>query len=87
MLAVVICFTTAPAFAAFSSDIKEAVIKFVLAMGGVALSSFVLFAGLSIYNKFFVERKYIRFNNDDSLSTPNTIDDAVIFFIKKNKLR
>ena len=84
MFAVVILFTTAPAFAAASPDVKATAIKFIMAMGGVVISTFVIFAGLTIYNKFFVERKNIRFNKDDSLSTPSTIDDAVIFFIKKN---
>lgn len=87
VFAVVILFTTAPSFAAVSPDVKATAIKFIMAMGGVVISTFVIFAGLTIYNKFFVERKNIRFNKDDSLSTPSTIDDAVIFFIKKNKLR
>ena len=58
-----------------------------MAMGGVVISTFVIFLGLTIYNKLFVERKNIKFNQDDSLTTPNTVEDAVIFFVKKNKLR
>lgn len=86
ILIAVIFITAIPAYCAPVS-IKETAIKFLLAMGGVALSSFIIFAGLSIYNKLFVERRGMKFDKDDSLSTPNNIDDAVTFFIKKNKLR
>ena len=87
VIAVVILFTTAPTFAAPSEEVKATAIKFILAMGGVVVSTFIIFVGLSVYNKFFVERKNLKFNKDDSLSTPSSVDDAVIFFIKKNKLR
>ena len=80
----VILFTAGPAFCAPIS-IKQTALKFLYAMGGVALSSFIIFAGLTIYNKLFV-KKHKR-NDDDDLSTPDSIDDAVVFFIKKNKLR
>ncbi len=83
----VIIFTALPGFCSPSVPIKQTAIKFLLAMGGVALSSFIIFAGLSLYNTFFVERKAIKFNKEDSLSTPETVDDAVNFFIRKNKLR
>lgn len=73
-----------PAFCAPIS-IKQTALKFLYAMGGVALSSFIIFAGLTIYNKLFVRKANI--NDDDDLSTPDNIDDAVAFFIKKNKLR
>lgn len=86
MLAVMII-TALPVFSAPTEEIKSTAIKFIFAMGGVALSSFIIFAGLTIYNKFFVERKNVKFDKEDSLSTPNNIDDAVTFFIKKNKLR
>lgn len=85
--AAVIIFTALPGFCASEVSIKQAAVKFLLAMGGVALSSIIIYAGLSIYNKIFVRRKSITFNKDDSLSTPENIDDAVDFFIRKNKLR
>lgn len=80
----VIIFTANPAFCAPIS-IKQTAIKFLFAMGGVALSSFIIFAGLTIYNKVFVKRA--KADEDDDLTTPDSIDDAVVFFIKKNKLR
>ena len=85
--AAVIIFTALPGFCAPEVSIKQAAVKFLLAMGGVALSSIIIYAGLTIYNKFFVEHKSISFNKEDSLSTPDNVDDAVNFFIRKNKLR
>ena len=76
-----------PSFAAPSEEVKATAVKFLMAMGGVVVSTFVIFWGLTIYNKLFVERKNVKFTKEDSLSTPNTINDAVTFFIKKNKLR
>ena len=85
--AAVILITALPGHCAPSVSVKQAAVKFLLAMGGVALSSFIIFVGLTIYNKFFAERKSITFDREDSLSTPENVDDAVRFFIKKNKLR
>lgn len=65
----------------------EAIIKFAIAMAGVMLSSFVIFVGLWIYNKFFVDKSLFPNNDkDDILNTPKTVDEAVTFFIKRNKL-
>ena len=80
----VIIFTANPGFCAPIS-IKQTAVKFLFAMGGVALSSFIIFAGLTIYNKIFVKRS--KADEDDDLSTPDSVEDAVVFFIKKNKLR
>ena len=41
VFAVVILFTTAPSFAAVSPDVKATAIKFIMAMGGVVISTFV----------------------------------------------
>lgn len=86
-MAAVILITAAPAYCAQAVSIKQTAIKFLLTMGGVALSSLIIFVGLSIYNKLFVEKSEVKFSKEDSLSTPSNIDDAVTFFIKKNKLR
>lgn len=56
-------------------------------MGGVVLSSVIIFAGLTIYNKYFVKPVYKDLNEDDNLTSPQTQDDAITMFIKKNKLR
>lgn len=85
--AAVILITANPAFSAQAVGIKQTAVKFLITMGGVALSSFIIFAGLSIYNKFFAEKNFNKSDKDDSLSTPDNTDEAITFFIKKNKLR
>lgn len=82
----IILLAALPAYSAEHISIKQTVLKFLYAMGGVAVSSVAIFAGLSLYNKYFAGRK-ANFNREDSLSTPQTSEDAVTFFIKKNKLR
>ena len=63
---------------------QGAFVKFGLAMGGVLLSSIIIFAGLSIYNKFFV--KQLTQHSDEVLKTPRTSEEAIKFFINKNRL-
>ena len=58
--------------------------KFLLAMGGVAASSVVIFLLLSVYNKVrqgFVQAKTDEIEN--SLETPTDIDEAVRAFLNK----
>lgn len=64
----------------------NAIIKFGLAMGGVALSSIIIFVGLTIYNKFFVSLTKSHSIEEEILKTPKTTEDAIKFFINKNKL-
>ena len=62
--------------------------KFIVTMLGVVLSSIVIWAGLSVYNKFFVKGSSRNgAMPEDNLNTPKTIEEAVTFFIKKNKLK
>lgn len=69
------------------AGVQITVTKFIVTMGGVVLSSILIWAGLSVYNKFFVKNDGRRGSvNDDILNTPKTISEAVTFFIKKNKL-
>lgn len=78
-------FTAAmPSYAA--PTINQVALKFIYAMGGVVLSSVIIFAGLTLYNRFFVTPKYTK-NDDATLKTPDNTEDAISFFIKKNKLR
>ncbi len=82
-LALLVVFTAAmPSFA----SVKQVAVKFLYAMGGVVLSSVIIFAGLTLYNRFFVSPKYTK-NDDATLKTPDNTEDAISFFIKKNKLR
>ena len=79
--------TTANAVQTAEQSKSDAIIKFLIAMGGVALSSIVIFLGLTIYNKFFVDKSLFPNNDpDDVLNTPKTVDEAVTLFIKRNKL-
>ena len=81
----VILFTALPAICSPAVPLKQTAMKFILAMGGVALSSLIIFTGLSVYNKFFADKKDK--DEDDSLTTPDSINDAIVFFIRKNKLK
>lgn len=55
-------------------------------MGGVALSSIIIFAGLTVYNKFFVKQQRPHSLEEEILKTPKTTEEAIKFFINKNKL-
>ncbi len=63
----------------------NAIVKFGLAMGGVALSSIIIFVGLSVYNKIIKKSSNHAFENN-ILKTPKSTDEAIKFFINKNKL-
>ncbi len=67
--------------------VHSALIKFGLAMGGVALSSFVIFAGLTIYNKIFVKQDRFQGLDEDLTKTPKTTEEAIKLFIRKNRLK
>ncbi len=69
-----------------SAVMHTAVIKFGLAMGGVALSSIIIFTGLTVYNKFFVKQQRPHSLEEEILKTPKTTEEAIKFFINKNKL-
>lgn len=90
ILVVLIC-TTNFAYAIDTShlaEIKAIAVKFILAMLGVALFSIVIFIGLSLYNKFFVAAQIKDFKlSKDSLRTPLDMDQAIMLFITKNRLK
>lgn len=69
-----------------TSALHTTAIKFGLAMGGVVLSSLIIYFGLTVYNKFFVKMVNLKYE-EDALKTPKTTDEAVKFFIHKNRLR
>lgn len=70
-----------------SSGLHSAIIKFLKAMGGVAISSIIIYLGLTIYNKFFVHPRLDGNLEEDVLRTPRSKDEALTFFIKKNKIK
>ncbi len=65
---------------------KSAAIKFSLAMAGVALSSVLIFAGLSIYNKLRSGYMSNLSPEEEVLQTPKTKAEAIKFFIRKNRI-
>lgn len=87
ILTIITILCTAQAGFCVPPAMRDVIVKFSLAMGGVLLSSFLIFLGLTIYNK-------CRSNNDveltpeeEVLRTPKTIDQAVKFYIRKNRLK
>ena len=84
-----VLFTATPSFASkITPEIRIIITKFGLAMVGVVVFSLILFIGLSLYNKFFVDERIKDFRlRKDSLRTPSDKDEAVMMFIAKNRLR
>lgn len=66
-----------------SAVMHNAIIKFGLAMGGVALSSIIIFAGLTLYNKFFVKQQKPHSLEEEILKTPKTTEEAIKFLLIK----
>ena len=70
------------------ATLKAAALKFGFAMFGVLISSLVIFLGLTIYNKLR-ENITISQSEDDYelLKTPRTKEQAIDFYIRKNRLK
>ena len=67
---------------------KKMAKKFLMAMGGVAISSVLLFVFLTIYNKIrasILAPKNDQQSGETSLVTPETLTDAVKTFLDKTK--
>lgn len=70
-----------------NSAVKPVLVKYGFAMLGIFVATFVLYLGLSLYNKFFVSSRINDCNlNSDSLRPPKDKEDAVLTFITKNRL-
>lgn len=66
----------------------EVLVKFAVVMCGVILSLLVIWFGLSLYKKCTAKTFKIGKNlYNDGLSSPKTIDEALVFFINKNRLK
>ena len=60
--------------------------KFLMAMGGVAISSFALFFLLTIYNKIRKNYEQIKTpENETTLETPQDYSSAIKIFLEKTK--
>ena len=78
-----------PCFAiTFSNEFLFTAKKFIMAMLGVAISSLLIFIGLSLYNKFFHNPKTQENTtyNPNSLEKAKTMDEAVSNFLNKTTL-
>ena len=60
--------------------------KFGKVMFGVLIASFVIYAILYVWN-IIIKRSEKRVTTDLSLKTPQNVDDAILFFINKNKIK
>ena len=67
---------------------KKIAKKFLIAMFCVAISSFAIYLGLTLYNRIrenFNSQSYLPPGEDKSLDTPNDITSAVKTFLEKTK--
>ena len=66
---------------------KKIVLKFLAAMGGVTISSLILYVGLSLYNKLRSGHinKINTQEGETSLKTPDDMDEAIKTFLEKTK--
>lgn len=81
--------TALPADMPMKTDsMKSVLVKFALTMGGVIISLLVIWLGLNIFKKFTTKTPINKKESStSSLNTPKTTDEAIIFFINKNKLK
>ncbi len=93
LTAMAVSYTALPSFAQKTVEqnvpsMKFIMTKFGIAMIGVMAFSLLLYIGLSLYNKFFVDEQIKNFKlRKDSLRTPSDKDEAIMMFIAKNKLK
>ncbi len=92
VIAVLLCLNCSCAYAKVNSAqlplLKITIAKFALVMIGLFAFSLVMYIGLSIYNKFFVDSKIKDYKlRKDSLRSPRDKDEAVMLFITKNRLK
>ena len=84
----IICFVLSTgAASAAPISFKTAAVKFGWAMLGVLVSSLLLFLGLSLYNKIRNNLQTTVFQDEEITQTPKTKEQAVDFYINKNRLK
>ena len=79
------CDTGAAADNNTQTELIVMMIKFGKVMFGVLIASVIIYAILSIWNAI-IKRSEKAKPTDLSLRTPQNVDDAIMFFINKNKL-
>lgn len=86
---------TSPQTTALSADIpmktdslKNVLGKFSITMGGVLISLLIIWAVLSLVKEFGTKKTVINSKKlYDEPQTPKTVDEAIVFFIRKNRLK
>lgn len=69
------------------TELISAIIKFATVMFAVMLSSFAIFVGLSIWNAILNRSRSKTIDYEATLKEPQSVDEAVLLFIQKNKLK
>jgi len=85
---VLLCGTDTVFAAGKLAMIKPVAIKYSLAMAAILFFSLLIYVGLSLYNRFFVPMHIKDFKfGESSLRVPSDKDNAILAFIRKNRLR
>ena len=84
---VLILLLTANAGFSLPLAVRDTVIKFSYAMAGVVLSSVLIFVILFLYNKIRSQLFGDITSDEEVLKTPKTKEEAIKFYIQKNRLR
>ena len=85
-LVAVILITALPAYCEPTTVVNNTITKFLYAMGGVVASSLIIYLGLTVYNRFFIKKSAWHPENNE-FSAPTSTDEAIVSFIKRNRLR
>ena len=68
-------------------ELMSAIIKFATVMGAVMLSSFIIYLILLAWNAFIKRSRSKTTDYDATLKSPQSLDEAVLLFIQKNRLK
>ena len=86
------CFGETPdavqtAAAGENTELVSAIIKFATVMFAVMISSFVIYLGLAIWNAILNRSRHKTIDYEATLKAPQSVDEAILLFIQKNKLK
>jgi len=70
-----------------NTELMSAIIKFATVMGAVMLSSFIIYLVLAVWNAFVKRSRSKTTDYDATLKSPQSIDEAILLFIQKNRLK
>ena len=69
------------------SELMSAIWKFATVMLAVMISSFLIFLGLTVWNAIVNRSRGQKVDYELKLNTPNSVDESILFFIHKNKMK